>query len=62
MRNGIDGLHDVAHPGPNSLHFVYHWAERISFLSMQRDERTLRILIVNPAIRRSRTSFRVAGE
>jgi hypothetical protein len=62
MRNGVDGFDDVAHPGPHSLHFVYHWAERISFLSMRPDERTLRVLIVNPAIRRSRTSCRVAGE
>jgi hypothetical protein len=30
MRNGVDGLDDVAHPGPHSLHFVYHWAERNS--------------------------------
>jgi hypothetical protein len=32
MRNGVDGFDDVAHPGPHSLHFVYHWAERISYV------------------------------
>ena len=32
MRNGVDGLDDVAHPGPYSLHFVYHWAERIPYI------------------------------
>src|SRR4029079_17129002 len=32
MRNGVDGLDDVAHPGPHSLHFVYHWAERNSYI------------------------------
>jgi hypothetical protein len=55
MRNGVDGFDDVAHPGPHSLHFVYHWAERISFCRCSEGERTLRILIVNPVIRRSRS-------
>jgi hypothetical protein len=32
MRNGVDGFNDVAHPGPNSLHFVNHWAERNSYI------------------------------
>jgi hypothetical protein len=26
MGHGVNRLHDVAHPGPNSLHFVDHWA------------------------------------
>jgi hypothetical protein len=24
--DGVNRFHDVAHPGPNSLHFVDHWA------------------------------------
>jgi hypothetical protein len=32
MRNGVDGVNDVAHPGPHSLHFVYHWAERVFYI------------------------------
>jgi hypothetical protein len=42
MRNGVDRLDDVAHPGPNSLHFVDHWAERIPFIDAPRLVRALR--------------------
>ncbi len=36
MRNGVDGFNDVAQPGPHSLYFINHWAERISYIDAAR--------------------------
>ncbi len=44
VRNGVNRLDDVAHPGPDSLHFVDHWAETHFLSRCSGGERTLRIL------------------
>src|SRR6266513_1855697 len=32
MRNGVHRFDDIAQPGPYSLHFIDHWAKRISYI------------------------------
>jgi hypothetical protein len=55
MRNGVNRLDDVAHPGPNSLHFVDHWAERSPFVETALSS-AARVPNGNPANRRGDTS------